>query len=128
MDGPGLSHRERAILAGIERDLRADEGLDRRLRTMRPGPPLTEAPSLLRGHFLGTGTCLAGAVTAVLLVMAASSSSPGLIWAFAGSWVLTLTGLGLLVCRWSQRFAAGHHGTDRPADEGKGDDGMGGAR
>ncbi|MER7705710.1 hypothetical protein ABTX81_22810 [Kitasatospora sp. NPDC097605] len=35
MDGPGLSSRERRILAEIEGDLRADRRLDQRLRTMR---------------------------------------------------------------------------------------------
>jgi hypothetical protein len=114
MDGAGLSQRERAILAGIEEQLRADALLDRRLRTMRPGLSFTEAPGGLRGHLLSVGTGLAAAVTAVLLVMAASSSKPALIWAFAATWVLTLTGLSLLLCRWSRGFAAGHRGTDRP--------------
>ncbi|MDQ1012537.1 hypothetical protein QFZ82_007022 [Streptomyces sp. V4I23] len=114
MDGAGLSQRERAILAGIEEQLRTDALLDRRLRTMRPGLPFTEAPGLLRGRLLTLGTGLGGAMTAVLLVMAASSSSPALIWAFAATWVLTLSGLSLLLCRWSRRLAAGHLGTDRP--------------
>ncbi|MFB7678355.1 hypothetical protein ACFC26_43870 [Kitasatospora purpeofusca] len=35
MDGPGLSSRERRILAETEGDLRAGRGLDRRLRTVR---------------------------------------------------------------------------------------------
>ncbi|MFP1624545.1 hypothetical protein ACLB9X_04890 [Streptomyces sp. 5K101] len=118
MDGAGLSQRERAILAGIEEHLRADALLDRRLRTMRPGLSFTEARGVLRGRLLAVGTGLGAAVTAVLLVMAASSSSPALIWAFAATWVVTLTGLGLLVCRWSRGLAAGHQEPDRP-DGGK---------
>ncbi|MEV4331202.1 hypothetical protein AB0K02_11755 [Streptomyces sp. NPDC049597] len=112
MDGAGLSQRERAILAGMEEHLRTDVLLDRRLATMRPGRSLTEAAGLLRERLLALGTGLAGALTAVLLVMAASSSSTALIWAFAATWVLTLSGLSLLVCRWSRRLAAGQRGTD----------------
>ncbi|MBT2367422.1 DUF3040 domain-containing protein [Streptomyces sp. ISL-10] len=123
MDGAGLSQRERAILAAIEKDLRADAGLDRHLRTMRPGPPFRGAPSGFRRHPLAGGTCLCGAVTATLLVMAASSSSPALIWAFAGTWVLTLVGLLLLVCRWSQRLVAGAYAGDVAGDGGASRDG-----
>ncbi|WP_042374431.1 hypothetical protein [Streptacidiphilus neutrinimicus] len=34
--GPALSERERQALTGIEESLRADETLERQLRTMRP--------------------------------------------------------------------------------------------
>ncbi|MFI2367929.1 DUF3040 domain-containing protein [Streptomyces sp. NPDC018833] len=126
MDGAGLSQRERAILAAIERDLRADAVLDRHLRTMRTGPPFRRAPSGFRRHLLAGGTCLCGAVTATLLVMAASSSSPPLIWAFAGAWVLTLVGLLLLVCRWSRRLVAGSYGDSGGGGGGAGAPGDGG--
>ena len=106
MDGPGLSEPERMILAEIERDLRADELLDHRLRTMSPGPPLARVSRSFRTHLLAAAVCVLAALTCVLLVMAASTSAPGLIWAFATTWALTLVGLLVLVCRWSRRLAA----------------------
>ncbi|UYQ60477.1 DUF3040 domain-containing protein [Streptomyces peucetius] len=105
MDGPGLSEPERLILAEIERDLRADALLDRRLRTMSPGPPLARVTHGFRSHLLAAAVCVLAALTCVLLVMAASTSAPGLIWAFATTWALTLVGLLVLVCRWSKRLA-----------------------
>jgi hypothetical protein len=107
MDGPGLSEPERMILAEIERDLRADELLDHRLRTMSPGPPLARVTRGLRTHLLAAGVSMLATLTCVLLVMAASTSEPGLIWAFATTWALTLVGLLVLVCRWSRRLSAG---------------------
>ncbi|MEW2634100.1 hypothetical protein AB0903_21245 [Streptomyces sp. NPDC048389] len=105
MDGPGLSEPERMILAEIERDLRADELLDRRLRTMSPGPPLARITHGFRTHLLAAAVSGLATLTCVLLVMAASTSAPGLIWAFATTWALTLVGLLVLVCRWSKRFS-----------------------
>ncbi|MEU0373327.1 DUF3040 domain-containing protein [Streptomyces sp. NPDC006283] len=113
MDEAGLSEPERLILAEIERDLRTDRALDRRLRTMSPEPPHTAAGHRFRAHALGAAVSVLAAVTLVLLVMAASSSSPGLIWAFALTWALTLVGLLTLVCRWSRRLAARWHEAGR---------------
>ncbi|MEV4682535.1 DUF3040 domain-containing protein [Streptomyces kurssanovii] len=105
MDGSGLSEPERLILAQIEQDLRADEFLDRRLRTMSPGPPLARMTHRFRSHLLAAAVGVLAALTFVLLAMAASTSKPVLIWAFAATWALTLVGLLTLVCRWSKRLA-----------------------
>ncbi|MFB6518650.1 hypothetical protein [Streptomyces sp. NPDC056401] len=52
------------------------------------------------------GGCLLGVACAVLFVRAVATSSPGLIWAFAAVWVLTLVCLLLLVIRWCRGTAA----------------------
>ncbi|MFH8930160.1 DUF3040 domain-containing protein [Streptomyces pristinaespiralis] len=113
MDGSGLSEPERLILAEIEQDLRADEFLDRRLRTMSPGPPLARMTHRFRSHLLAAAVGVLAALTFVLLAMAASTSQPGLIWAFSGTWALTLVGLLTLVCRWSERLAHRRHARGR---------------
>ncbi|MCZ0978547.1 DUF3040 domain-containing protein [Streptomyces diastatochromogenes] len=104
MDGPELSRQEQRILDDIERDLRADQLLDRRLRTLRRGirPWTPRAPRKDRRRLRGLGpraTVLLGAVCAVLFVRAVGTSSLALIWAFAAVWVLTLGCLLLLVVR-----------------------------
>ncbi|MFF3290375.1 DUF3040 domain-containing protein [Streptomyces sp. NPDC003023] len=113
MDGPGLSEPERMILAEIERDLRADEILDRRLRTMTPGPRLGRVTHGFRSHLLAFTVCVLATLTCVLLVMAASTSSPALLWAFAATSALTTVGLMLLVCRRLERLAARRRRTGR---------------
>ncbi|WP_327677661.1 DUF3040 domain-containing protein [Streptomyces sp. NBC_00467] len=103
MDGAGLSEPERVILAEIERELRTDEALDRRLRTMRPTAPVGGAFGSFRGFRLATLTSLLSAVAVMLFVMAAVSSTPALLWVFAGVWVLTAVCLLQLACRWGAR-------------------------
>ncbi|MFD9307517.1 hypothetical protein ACFWCB_33395 [Streptomyces sp. NPDC060048] len=113
MDGPELSQQERMILEGIEQDLRTDQLLDRRLRTLRRGlRPWVSPLGWSRRHGLGVSTCLLGVVCAVLFVRAVATSSPTLIWAFAAVWVLTLVCLMLLVIRWCRRAVAGAAGRE----------------
>ncbi|MCB5179796.1 DUF3040 domain-containing protein [Streptomyces antimicrobicus] len=103
MEGRELSPRERQILAEIERTLEADALLARRLRTMRRGVrPWAGPAAALRGHLLAVLAWLAGLTSLVLFVPAAATSSPPLIWGFAGAWVLTLVcvlRLGWRACR-----------------------------
>ncbi|MFJ6797651.1 DUF3040 domain-containing protein [Streptomyces sp. NPDC091268] len=107
MDGPELSRQERRILGDIERELRADQLLDRRLRTLHRGiRPWTTQGDWRRRHGLGLGTGFLAVVCAVLLVRAAATSSPALIWAFAAAGVGTLLCLLVLVIRWCRRLAA----------------------
>lgn len=107
MDGPELSRQERMILDDIEQDLCADRLLDRRLRTLRRGiRPWASPGNWSRRHRAGLCTGLLAAASAALLVRAAATSSPALIWAFAGAWVLTLALLLRHVVRWCRRTAA----------------------
>lgn len=113
MDGSGLSEPERLILAEIEQDLRADEFLDRRLRTMSPGPPLARMTHRFRSHLLAATVGVLAALTFVLLAMAASTAQPGVIYAFAATWALTVVGLITLVRRWCRRLAQRSRGRGR---------------
>ncbi|MBT2450854.1 hypothetical protein J7F03_28025 [Streptomyces sp. ISL-43] len=95
------------ILDGIEKDLRADQLLDRRLRTLRRGVrPWTSPLGWSHHHGLGLCTCLLGIVCAALFLRAVATTSPTLIWAFAAVWVPTLVCLLLLAIRWCRRAAA----------------------
>lgn len=107
MDGPELSRRELEILNGIEQELRTEQLLDRRLRTLHRGlRPWSSAGHWPRRHWLGACTAAVGLVCAVFFVRAVVTSSPAQIWAFSALWVLTLVGLLLLVIRWCRRVAA----------------------
>ncbi|MBW5481464.1 DUF3040 domain-containing protein [Streptomyces bambusae] len=106
MDGRGLSEHEQKILGEIERTLASDALLARRLTTMRRGVrPWTGPVATVREHVLAVAAWLAGLAALVLFVPAVSRSSPTLIWAFAGAWVLTLVCVLRLVCRWCRRCA-----------------------
>lgn len=108
MDGPELSQHEQRILGEIEQDLRADQLLERRLRTLHRGfRPWTSPRDWYSGHNrLGLCTVLFGSVCAILFVRAAAISSTALIWAFAAVWVLTLVCLLVLVIRRCRKAAA----------------------
>lgn len=107
MDGPELSRQERIILNDIEQDLRADQLLDRRLRTLRRGiRPWASPWNWARRHPAGLCTGLLGAACAALLVCAVATSSPPLVWAFAAVWVITLVSLIRLAIGWCRRTSA----------------------
>ncbi|MBT2471562.1 DUF3040 domain-containing protein [Streptomyces sp. ISL-66] len=111
MDGPELSRQEQRILGDIEENLRADQLLDRRLRTLHRGiRPWASTRDWYRHHGLGLCTGLLGITCAALFVRAVSAPSPALIWAFAAAWVLTLIPLLLLVIRWCRKAAAASAG------------------
>ncbi|MEU9858218.1 DUF3040 domain-containing protein [Streptomyces sp. NPDC047974] len=102
MDEARLSAHERRVLAGIEADLGADEGLARRMAGHRPAP----RPPRVTGRG-AVGAVALGAVTLTLLVLAVATSAPGLIWGFAAAWVVTLTLLLRMVVRWTRCRAGG---------------------
>ncbi|SEB96186.1 DUF3040 domain-containing protein [Streptomyces sp. TLI_105] len=108
MDEARLSAHERRVLAEIEEQLSRDASLARRLRTMRRTPRLP-APSLSRArrHLPSLGVVALGVMTLALLVLAVDTGAPGLIWAFAFVWVLTLVTALLMVVRWAKRRATG---------------------
>lgn len=104
MDGPELSEQEQRILSDIEQGLRADQRLDRRLRTLHRGiRPWASPGDWYRSHRLVLCTVLLGTACAALFVRAVATSSPALIWAFAAVWVLTLVCALLLTIRWCRR-------------------------
>ncbi len=95
-----LSAREQRVLDEVERALRHDRRLDRRLRTMR----LSRLPDLsrlaaCRPRPLTTALLLAVSLT--LMATGIATSVPGVIWAFALSWPVTLFAVFRLLCRWT---------------------------
>ncbi|GGZ32489.1 DUF3040 domain-containing protein [Streptomyces poonensis] len=97
-----LPHHEQRILDEMEAELRRDRRLDRQLRTLR----LKRRRSLLapvaayRPHPVTVAFCLA--VSIVLMVTGIRTSEPGVIWAFALMWPVTLYAVFRLLCRWSE--------------------------
>ncbi|MEU6623915.1 DUF3040 domain-containing protein [Streptomyces litmocidini] len=107
MDEARLSAHERRVLAEIEEQLNQDASLARRLRTMRRTPGLP-VPSLagIRRRLPSLGLVALGVMTLALLVLAVDTEAPGLIWAFASVWVLTLVTALLLALRRAKRRRA----------------------
>ncbi|WP_345701435.1 DUF3040 domain-containing protein [Kitasatospora terrestris] len=105
MNEPTLSERERRILAEIERDLSADERLDRALRTMRRGPwhRAARAGAALARVPSGVLAVLVALSTALLLVGTQVHTTPAL-GLFAVVWVPTLAAVAAhSVRRWRRR-------------------------
>ncbi|MEZ3179061.1 DUF3040 domain-containing protein [Streptomyces pimonensis] len=99
-----LPEHEQHILDEIERTLRRDRRLDRRLRTLRlrRGPDLTRPLVRIascRPH--GRTVAVLLAVSVALMVTGIVTSAPGAIWAFAAVWPPTLFAAFRLLCRWS---------------------------
>ncbi|MDQ0384582.1 hypothetical protein J2S54_001402 [Streptomyces sp. DSM 42143] len=96
-----LSDHEQRVLDEVERALSRDRRLDRRLRTLRLSrrPDLTQLVSY-RPRTLTVLLLLALSVT--LLVTGIATSAPGVIWAFAAVWPVTLFASFRLLCRWSE--------------------------
>ncbi|WP_405469413.1 DUF3040 domain-containing protein [Streptomyces canus] len=97
-----LPDHEQRILDEVERALRRDRRLDRRLRTgrLRRQPDLSRVTHY-RPHVLTVGLLLA--VSIALLVTGIVTSRPAVIWTFAAVWPLTLFAVFRLVCRWTER-------------------------
>ncbi|MGW0609176.1 DUF3040 domain-containing protein [Streptomyces sp. NPDC002788] len=99
-----LPDHEQRILEEMERALRRDRRLDRRLRTgrlsRRPDPALVLARVAAYRPRVGTVAVLL-AVSVGLMVAGIVTSDPGVIWAFAAFWPLTLFAAFRLLCRWS---------------------------
>lgn len=103
MDGPELSKHERSILDGIERELCADELLDRRLRTLSRGiRPWTPRRTALERRIALLTWLLAAACVAVF-ARAVATQAPTLLWTFAALWVLTAVSLLRIACDWGSR-------------------------
>jgi hypothetical protein len=117
MDGTGLTDQERRILAGIEHSARRNDAvLDLKLRTMRRWPaPATQLRESLRKRLGGALLCSMATLSAVLLVLAITTSAPALVPAFAVTWVLTLLCAVRYLCRWSRRMS-GRSDRDPRAD------------
>ncbi|MER5741075.1 MULTISPECIES: DUF3040 domain-containing protein [unclassified Streptomyces] len=104
MDEARLSAYERRVLAEIEEDLSADDRLARRMAGRRPSLRPHLPRITVRG---GLAAAVFGAATLALLVLAAATSAPALIWGFAAAWVVTLVLLLRLVVRWTRRHGLG---------------------
>ncbi|MFJ4871642.1 DUF3040 domain-containing protein [Streptomyces sp. NPDC088757] len=107
-----LSEHERRVLAEMEERLDRDEPLARRLRTTRPrSRPLPSSPSPAAGarrRLPALGMASLAVVALVLLVLAVTTGSPALVWAFAAVWILTLLAvLGVFVRRARRRAGRG---------------------
>jgi hypothetical protein len=79
---------------------RGDRRLDRRLRTlrMRRGPDFRRLASYEpRTAVVAVWLC----VSVTLMVTGICTSEPGVIWAFAAVWPVTLYGVFRVLCRWS---------------------------
>ncbi|MDF3288739.1 DUF3040 domain-containing protein [Streptomyces silvisoli] len=88
MDGHRLSDEERRALEQIETMLRQDDGLDRRLRTMRLRR-LPNATGWLR-RWRPLLVVLVTVASTALMVMAVASLAPAVIAAVAATWLLTV--------------------------------------
>ncbi|CAL9398542.1 DUF3040 domain-containing protein [Streptomyces pilosus] len=95
-----LSAHEQRVLDGIERGLRRDRRLDRRLRTMtvHRGPGVR---GLVCCRPRGRTVAVLLAVSVTLMVTAIATSAPWAICSFAVLWPLTLFAAVRLLCRWS---------------------------
>ncbi|MFF8033746.1 MULTISPECIES: DUF3040 domain-containing protein [unclassified Streptomyces] len=99
-----LPEHEQHILDEIERALRRDRRLDRRLRTFgsRRGSHATRL--LVRAACYrprGRTVAVALTVSVTLMVTGIVTSAPWAIWAFAAVWPPTLFAVFRLLCRWS---------------------------
>lgn len=99
-----LPEHEQQILDEIERSLRRDRRLDRRLRTLkvRRGPDLTRLLTRVAAcRPRGWTVAALLAVSVTLMVTGIVTSGPWAIWAFAAVWPITLFAVFRLLCRWS---------------------------
>ncbi|MFF1378989.1 DUF3040 domain-containing protein [Streptomyces sp. NPDC058308] len=98
MSAERLPEHEQRILDALEASLRTDRHLRARWWLLRlrhrVRTALTRAPR-------PRTVALLSAVCGTLLVTGIHTCEPGLIWAFAGLWSLTLVGFVRLLCRWT---------------------------
>jgi hypothetical protein len=98
-----LPEHEQRILDEMERALRRDRRLDRRMRTLRPSrrpdpARLLSRVAAYRPRVLTVALLLA--VSTGLMVAGMVTSEPAVIWAFAVLWPVTLFAGFRLMCRW----------------------------
>ncbi|MER6287918.1 DUF3040 domain-containing protein [Streptomyces sviceus] len=96
-----LPDHEQRILDEMERALRRDRRLARRMRSNRPRrrPDLTRVTHY-RPHVLTVSLLLALSIG--LMVTGIVTSRPAVIWAFAAVWPLALFAVFRLLCRWTR--------------------------
>ncbi|MFF7586232.1 DUF3040 domain-containing protein [Kitasatospora purpeofusca] len=116
MDGPGLSSRERRILAEIEGDLREDRGLDRRLRTMRRVLPVRVLDSAARVP--ATVLVVLVSLSLGLLMVSARVHTAAPLALFAVIWLPSVL---LLLARLVRRRARHTERPERPERPGRPD-------
>ncbi|MFI1940863.1 DUF3040 domain-containing protein [Streptomyces purpureus] len=105
-EGPALSPHERKILADIEQSLQADVEFQRTLRARPRRRALARRP-------LAAGIlCTLAVLCLGLLVAAAATSSPVLIWCFALAWVSLLVTGAVYLRGWYRNRRT--HGPDKP--------------
>ncbi|MFK4071613.1 DUF3040 domain-containing protein [Streptomyces sp. NPDC029674] len=94
-----LPEHEQRVLDEMEAALRNDRRLKTRMWALRARrrvhAVLTHTPRPLTVAFFATVSC-------TLLVIGIRTSAPGVIWAFACMWPLTLIGFLRLLCRWTE--------------------------
>ncbi|GGX04625.1 DUF3040 domain-containing protein [Streptomyces lomondensis] len=100
-----LPENEQRILDEMERALRRDRRLDRRMRTLRPSR--RPDPARVLGRMAsyrprGVTVAILLVVSVALMVAGIVTSEPGVIWAFAAVWPLTLFAVFRLMCRWCE--------------------------
>ncbi|GJF31008.1 hypothetical protein KNE206_37080 [Kitasatospora sp. NE20-6] len=103
MDGPSLSWHELKLLQEIERELRADTALDRRLSTMRTGRISATYHSLVRGPVAAVVLLLVGSFG--LLALGATVPAAAAWTVFGAVWLAAAIEVVLGV----RRLAARHH-------------------
>ncbi|MGC0336901.1 DUF3040 domain-containing protein [Streptomyces sp. SLBN-8D4] len=96
-----LPDHEQRILDEMERALRRDRRLSRRMRSSRPRrrPDLTRVTHY-RPHVLTVSVLLA--MSLGLMVTGIVTSRPAVIWAFAAIWPLALFAVFRLLSRWTR--------------------------
>jgi hypothetical protein len=101
--GP-LRDDEQRILAGMERALRRDRRLDRRLRTMGRPRRIPPVPRWWRCRPRVHAVTVVVLLVASVALMAAgiATSEPAVIWTFAAVWPVTLYSVFRLLCRWTE--------------------------
>ncbi|MFI2432915.1 DUF3040 domain-containing protein [Streptomyces sp. NPDC018693] len=94
-----LPDREQRMLDEMERALRRDRRLDRRLSTLSRYPALARFAAYAPGR--GTVALLL-AVSVGLMVAGIITSAPAVIWTFAAFWPATLYAAFRRLCRWAE--------------------------
>ncbi|WP_405014776.1 DUF3040 domain-containing protein [Kitasatospora sp. NBC_01539] len=108
MDGPSLSWHELKLLQEIERELRTDTALDRRLSTMRTGRFASTYHSLVRGPVAPVVLLLVGSFG--LLALGATVPAAAAWTVFGAVWLAAAIEVVLGV----RRLAARHRRHPEP--------------
>jgi ferric-dicitrate binding protein FerR (iron transport regulator) len=97
-----LPDHEQRILQEMERALRRDRRLARRLRRLSRPNRRTRMSRLVSCTSRPWSVALLLAVSTAFMVAGIVTSQPGVIWAFAAVWPLTLYAAFRLLCRWTE--------------------------